>query len=214
MNVRRNIEGFRNATQYWVKSNLSAAGFSPMSLWDTPLILRNLTVGGLWYLAATIALALASHRPESPLSDYILKGADETLSPTLWNLVSTIGLLGFGVTLVVPRISTITNWSRHVLLSAFITGCLMLATLTVRFISFLGSPAENFGEYYWAMIPLSGVLLVTCYALNFFIAYLATLVHPHSGFMKPLQKLTPGLRIGGGAIVLVAVVFGMAGTSY
>jgi hypothetical protein len=207
------LKRFKAAIQFWVSSELRAAGFSPSCLWNSQLLFRNLATGGFWYIAAIAASLYAAALPGSAIASYLLKGSNETLGPTLWNIVATAGLLGFGVTFLVPHVAFISKWSRHVLISAFISGCLMLATLTFQYVGFLGSPAEDVGAQYWVMIALGGALLLVCYALNFLILYLATLIHPNSDFMRSLTKLTPSLRIGGGALVLAAVAFGVAGTA-
>mgnify|MGYP000849488556 CR=1 FL=1 len=213
MKIPPDLEHYRLAIQFWISSELRAAGFSLSSLWNSQLLLSSLTTGGCWYIAAIAASIYAAALPGSAIASYLLKGSNETLGPTLWNIVATVGLLGFGATFLVPHVAFISKWSRHVLISAFISGCLMLATLTFQYVGFLGSPTEDVGVPYCVMITLLGTLLLVCYALNFLILYLATLIHPDSDFMRSLTKLTPSLRIGGGALVLAAVAFGAAGTA-
>lgn len=213
MNIREYVEQARNGIHFWVGSNLSAAGFSRSSVWNAQLVFRDLSTGAIWYIAAIAASIYAALLPSSIISGYILKGADQTLGPILWNIVATAGLIGFGLILIAPEIALISKWSRHVLLSAFISGCLMLGTLTFRYFAFLDNPGVELGAQFWMMAVLAGVLLVVCYALNLMILYLAALIHPRSEFMMPLKRLTPSLRIGSSILVLTAVAVGMAGAS-
>ncbi|WP_019601224.1 hypothetical protein [Teredinibacter turnerae] len=213
MNIKEYVGQVRNAIHYWVGSNLSAAGFSRSSVWNTQLVFRDLSTGAIWYIAAIAASIYAALLPNSIISGYILKGADQTLGPILWNIVATAGLIGFGLILITPGVALISKWSRHVLLSAFVSGCLMLGTLTFRYFSFLDNLGGELGAQYWMMAVLAGLLLIVCYALNLLILYLATLIHPSSTFMMSLKRLTPSLRIGSGILVLAAVAVGMARAS-
>ena len=214
INIHMWLKEVRAVTHHWVRQECTIAGFSSASLCNQPLIIRHALTGGLWYLGAIMALLFASLAPDdSQVSIYVAKGMADTLSPILWNIVATVGLLGFGITLLLPNIAVVIQSSRHLLISAYIMGCLMLATLTFQYASFLGSPAEHFGEYYWLLVPLSGLLLAACYLLNFSIVYVAVLLHPKAGFMQPLRHLSPSLRIGGAMLVFSAISFGVVNTS-
>jgi hypothetical protein len=214
MNLRVYVEQVGNCIHSWIGSNLSAAGFSRSSVWNTQLVFRDLSTGAFWYIAAIAASIYAALLPSSIISGYIQKGADQTLGPILWNIVATAGLIGFGLILIAPGVALISKWSRHVLLSAFVSGCLMLGTLTFRYFTLLDNPGGELGAQYWMMVVLAGVLLIVCYVLNLMILYLATLIHPSAAFMMSLKRLTPSLRIGSGILVLTAVAVGMAGASF
>ena len=183
----------------FIKSSLSP--FDLRSLNPANGIKSGLLKLSAWALPAFLFVAWAKHHQDV---EFYSSAVTEGIGPNLWNAIGSFGLFFFGLSVVLPKSTSITKAAYTILDNTFAIGCLTIGLLIGQWFFILIDES-----LVWWHRGLFGVISTPVLAViifyNLVIWYLSFLVQTsikgESSFLFNIQKLNIIWRLFFGLII-------------
>lgn len=179
----------------FLRSQLSiftSSDFSPR-----PAISNAATVFFGWAIPAFVGVMFARWLGHHRSVEYLNKAISEGIGPHLWNVVGAIGIVLFGLFLILPTQQRIATAANNALKNTYAIGCLTFGVLFGQWLYAFHTTTFE-GWQAWANALGFGSLFLDLFVLNFAVWYMGYLSAPdrlNTGFASKLASVNLRLRI-------------------
>lgn len=177
-------------------------------LFDREDFVTSLLICMGWSLSGCAYWVVVNHLPHVGNTPYLLSAAQEGMSAILWNVMAVIGFMASAIALLFPRWDSVAGVARHVLMTTFGMGALMLGLLLAQAVA-QDSGSALVGWRSWMFDARLTVLFLAAYTFNFGVWYFASLMSDRSrreGFLHKMSTVSIRVRA---PVALALMVIGL-----
>ena len=161
-----------------------------------------------WFLSSSIYVFVITWLSSFKSVDYLSTAIEEGIGPTLWNVMGSIGIMLFLLSIMLYPLKAFAKAAEVTLENTFAVGSLMFGLLLGQLISTSTDMITNLETWkLWVIFPFTIVSFLVALALNAGVWYLSFLIKTDGLFYQKLGKFNPATRVISSIIVGTPVVW-------